>query len=175
MRKFLKGKVSIIIPTYNEANNINFLLKEIIQEINIRDYEIIIVDDGSTDNTINNIFREYYQNEKVKVIQREYNKGLLQSIKFAIQSISGEHFVVMDGDGQHSPKDILVLLKELKHNDLAIGVRNLDNTRSISKKRNFMSKFFNKVVILILKQKISDPLTGFFAANISILNKTMII
>ena len=171
MKKFLKNKISIIIPTYNEANNIISLIREIIKEIDNKDYEIIIVDDGSSDDTVNNIFKEYSKNNKIKIIQREYNKGLLHSIKFAIQSITGEYFVVMDGDGQHSPKDILILLKDLENNDLVIGVRNLQKTESISKKRNLISKFFNKIIIIILKQKISDPLTGFFAGNVSTLNK----
>ena len=52
MRKFLKNKISIIIPTYNEANNIISLIREIIKEIDNKDYEIIIVDDGSSDDSI---------------------------------------------------------------------------------------------------------------------------
>ncbi len=89
MRKFIKNKISIIIPTYNEAENINTLLEEIINEVKNKEYEIIIVDDGSNDETVNNIFKNYNQNNKIKVIQREYDRGLLQSIKFALQSISG--------------------------------------------------------------------------------------
>ncbi len=171
MRKFIKSKLSIIIPTYNEAENINILLEEIINVVKNMDYEIIVVDDGSTDKTVDNIFKSYSQNNKIKIIQREFDKGLLQSIKFALQSISGEYFLVMDGDGQHSPKNILTLLKDLEKNDLSIGIRDLEETTSISKKRSLLSKFFNSIVGYIFKKKLSDPLTGFFAGNINILNK----
>jgi len=175
MRKFIKSKLSIIIPTYNEAENINILLEEIINVVKNMDYEIIVVDDGSTDKTVDNIFKSYSQNNKIKIIQREFDKGLLQSIKFALQSISGEYFLVMDGDGQHSPKNILTLLKDLEKNDLSIGIRDLEETTSISKKRSLLSKFFNSIVGYIFKKKLSDPLTGFFAGNINILNKKKVL
>ena len=170
MRKFIKNKISIIIPTYNEAENINTLLEEIINEVKNKEYEIIIVDDGSNDETVNNIFKNYNQNNKIKVIQREYDRGLLQSIKFALQSISGEYFVVMDGDGQHSSKDINVLLKELNHNDLVVGSRDLNNIDSMQQSRVSLSKFFNIVISYILPTKLTDPLTGFFAGKIFLLN-----
>ena len=55
MRKFIKNRLSIIIPTYNEENNITALTSEIIDLMQDKDYEILIVDDGSTDSTVKNI------------------------------------------------------------------------------------------------------------------------
>ena len=171
MRRFVKNKLSIIIPTFNEADNVNKLIDEIIGEIQNKEYEIIIVDDGSTDNTVDNIFEKFNQNSRIKVIQREHDRGLLQSIKFALQSITGEFFLVMDGDGQHSPKDINLLLNELNNSDLVIGSRDLNNLNSMSKERISISKFFNQVLSIVLSIKLSDPLTGFFAGKVSILNQ----
>ena len=171
MRKFIKDKISIIIPTFNEGENINKLIDGIIHEVKNREFEIIIVDDGSEDQTVDNIFSIYKNNNSIKVIQREYDRGLVQSIKFALQSITGEYFVIMDGDGQHSPKDINLLVSDLKQNDLVIGCRDLANITAISKQRALLSKFFNSLVSIILSKKLADPLTGFFAGNISILNK----
>ena len=87
MRKYIKNRLSIIIPTYNEANNIISLTTEIIDLMKDRDYEILIVDDGSTDSTVENIFVHHNDNKNIKVFQREYDRGLLQSIKFAFQSM----------------------------------------------------------------------------------------
>ena len=171
MRKYIKKKISIIIPTFNEEYNIINLINNINEQFKDYDYEIIIVDDGSTDNTVENIFLEFKNNKNINVIQRELDRGLLQSIKFALQSITGEKFVVMDGDGQHSPKDIMPLIKELDHYDLSIGSRELKNMTSMSSGRVFLSKFFNSVVRTIISIKLSDPLTGFFAGRVSLLNK----
>lgn len=171
MRKYIKKKISLIIPTYNEENNIINLITEIIKELKNYNYEIIIVDDGSIDNTVENIFQKFENNKNIVVIQREIDRGLIQSIKFALQSISGEIFVVMDGDGQHSPKNIKPLIKELDKFDLSIGSRELKNMTSMSKTRVFLSRFFNLVVRTIISTKLSDPLTGFFAGKAALLNK----
>ena len=171
MRKFIEKKISIVIPTLNEESNIIQLINEINNELSDIDYEIIIVDDGSTDATAKKILNEFKDNQSVKLIQRQHDKGLVQSIKFGLQSITGEYFVVMDGDRQHSPSNIKTLLSGLQENDLAIGVRNLKNLNVISIKRLFLSKFFNKILQLILSTKISDPLTGFFAGKVSLLNQ----
>ena len=170
MRKYIKNRLSIIIPTYNEANNIISLTSEIIDLMKDRDCEILIVDDGSTDSTVENIFDHFNDNKNIKVFQREYDRGLLQSIKFALQSMTGEYFVVMDADRQHAPTDINPLVSYLDNYDLVIGVRDLKNLTQVSAKRSFLSKLFNKIIKLILSVKISDPLTGFFAGKISLLN-----
>ena len=172
MRKFIKNKVSIIIPTYNEEDNINNLIVQVLNALKNVNCEIIIVDDGSTDQTAEIILKIFEDNANVKLIQREESsKGLLQSIKFALQTITGEYFAVMDGDGQHTPDDLLTLINELETSDFVIGVRDLKNTASISTFRRNLSKFFNKILSVMLGKVISDPLTGFFAGKISILNK----
>jgi len=172
MRKFIKKKISIIIPTYNEEDNINDLVIQISNALKNVNYEIIIVDDGSTDQTAEIILKNFENNDNVKLIQREESsKGLLQSIKFAMQTVTGEYFVVMDGDGQHTSDDMLRLINELEISDFVIGVRDLNNTTSISTLRRNLSKLFNKILSVMLGKTISDPLSGFFAGKISILNK----
>ena len=89
MRKCIKNRLSIIIPTYNEEDNIVGLTAAIIDLMKDRDYEILIVDDASTDSTVENIFNHFSDNKNIKVFQREYDRGLLQSIKFAFQSMTG--------------------------------------------------------------------------------------
>ena len=132
MEKYIENKLSIIIPTYNEAENIVKLLKEIIAVLDNKNFEIIVVDDDSEDSTASKI-NNYFKNEKrIKLIQRKQKRDLVQSIKLALQTITGSNFLVMDGDGQHDPKDIPSTIKLLKNNDLVVGARNLRDIKSIS-------------------------------------------
>ena len=169
MEKYIENKLSIIIPTYNEAENIVKLLNEIIAVLDNKNFEIIVVD-NSKDSTASRIINNFKM-KKNKINPKKTRRDLVQSIKLALQTISGSNFLVMDGDGQHDPKDIPSTLELLKNNDLVIGTRNLRDIKSISKIRVILSKFFNLVSNIILKQKISDPLTGFFAGKIHLLNK----
>jgi dolichol-phosphate mannosyltransferase len=171
MKKHIKNKLSIIIPTYNEAENIVNLLNEILVELHNFNFEIIVVDDGSEDLTAEIIIKNFQENDKIKLIRRRLDKGLLQSIKLGLQTISGTAFLVMDGDGQHDPKDIPGIIDLLENNDLVIGVRDLSKTQIISRMRINLSRFFNFLTNLVLQQKISDPLTGFFAGKINLLNQ----
>ena len=171
MRKYIKNKISIIIPTFNEANNIISLLNDLKKFLKEKDFEIIIVDDGSTDNTVNNIFLAFQNDKIIKVIQREFDRGLLQSIKFALQSITGEYFVVMDGDGQHSPNDLSKIINNIEDNDLVVGYRNLQKTNSLSSERIIFSRIFNVILRFVISKKLIDTLTGFFGGKVSLLNK----
>ena len=65
MRKFIQKKISVVIPTFNEENNIVTLINEIIDELNNKDYEIIIVDDGSTDATVSNILDKFKDHKNI--------------------------------------------------------------------------------------------------------------
>ena len=171
MRKYIKNKFSIIIPTFNEANNIVLLIDDIKRNLTGKNFEILIVDDGSTDNTVDNILSNFQNDNSIKVIQREFDRGLLQSIKFALQSITGEYFIVMDGDGQHLPSDLSKIIINLKDNDLVVGYRNLQRTNSITNERIIFSKLFNSILRFVLSKKLIDPLTGFFGGKINLLNK----
>lgn len=171
MKENNKNKLSIVIPTYNEAENIVGLINEILSTLNRINFEIIVVDDDSKDSTAKKILKNFKENNRIILIRRKYDRGLVQSIKQGLQTITGSLFLVMDGDGQHDPRDIIGMLKLLKKSDLVIGIRKFDSNKSISETRQSLSKFFNFLTRIVLKKKIKDPLTGFFAGKIFLLNK----
>ena len=102
---------SIVIPIYNEEDNINILYNEIKKELSkIIDYEIIFVNDGSTDGS-KNILRNLENYKDIKIIQHQFNLGQSRSLLSGISSSKYETIVTLDGDGQNDPRDILKLTK----------------------------------------------------------------
>ena len=168
--------LSIIIPTFNEAESIINLLIEIesIMEES-QAFEIIVVDDNSPDNTYEIIQNYILDNNKlfISVIKRTWSKGLSSAVIEGSALAKFSYIAVMDGDGQHDPNDLKMLFREmLKSNkDIAIGSRflNSKNSDSLSKKRNLISIVGNSFSSLILKKKLSDPLSGFFVVKSSLL------
>lgn len=113
------AKVSVIVPVYNEEQAIGMVLNRLKEQAEINHWEILIVNDASTDNTAN-IIKAY---EGFKVINQPYNKGYGAAIKAGIRAASGEVLVFIDGDGQHDPDDIPAFLKEMEHYDMVVGAR----------------------------------------------------
>ena len=155
---------TIIIPTFNEGENISELLK-LIEKL-YKNISIIISDDGSTDKT-QEIIRKYSKkNKKIKLFDRSRKTvhGLTASVVDASKKVKTKYIVVMDGDLQHPPEKIKDIIKELrKGNDIVAGARkkvfdwSLDR-RTISKGATLLGK-----ARLLLKGAIcNDILSGFF-------------
>ena len=101
------NQLSIIIPIYNEGNNIIILSKKIQKNINIKKYEIIFVDDDSEDNTFENFLYLKKKNKNIRLILRRKNiKDLSQSCILGFKKAKYNFILVMDGDLQHDPKYI---------------------------------------------------------------------
>jgi len=114
-------KLSIIIPAFNEEDVLEKFTEDLARVLSSFNdtYEIILVDDGSTDNTYsiaNNI-------SNIKVIRHPYNKGNGAAVKTGIHKAKGEVLVIIDADGQHDPKHILEMFEMLDEYDLVVGAR----------------------------------------------------
>ena len=164
MKKEDNSDITIIIPTFNEEDNILELLK-IIEKL-YKNIRIIVSDDGSTDKT-KKIVRKYSKkNKKIKLLDRSEKAvhGLTASVVDASKQIKTKYIIIMDGDLQHPPEKIKEIVRELrKGNDIVAGVRrkvfnwSLDR-RIISKVATFLGKSR-----LLLKGAIcNDILSGFF-------------
>ena len=174
-----KAEVSIIIPTYNESENIVQVLKSISEHIQ-KDIaiEAIVVDDNSPDGT-GKLVEDYINDTQNKtgytigVIHRKTKSGLSSAILDGIQHSSGETVVVMDSDFSHPPKIIPQLIEEIKTSkyDIAIASRYTEGgeVNGWSTKRKLISKTAKGIAKVGLGVNESDPMSGFFAFNRNIL------
>src|ERR1044071_7393982 len=107
--------VSIIIPVFNEAEVLPELLNRV-RALNLKQAEVIVVDDGSTDASA-----ETALNAGASVVRHPYNIGNGAAVKSGIRAARGQLIVLMDGDGQHKPEDIPRLLKLSPCKEFAVG------------------------------------------------------
>tara|TARA_B100000989_G_scaffold12496_1_gene8508 strand:+ start:212 stop:889 length:678 start_codon:yes stop_codon:yes gene_type:complete len=140
---------SIIIPLFNEAESIPKLLVEIEQTLKNKEYEIVIVNDASTDNTLEILKK--IKSKKIKLINNISNRGQSYSIHKGITNASYTIIITIDGDGQNDPADIPTLIKEFSRDNnikLIGGIRTnrKDNLLKIvsSKLANFIRSRFLK-------------------------------
>ena len=111
-----KPTVTVIIPAYNEEEGITDVISQL-KELS-RNYEILVVDDGSTDNTY-----KLATETGVKVIRHPYNKGYGAALKTGIRNAEADIVLFMDADGQHQPRDIKKLIQYIGEYDMVVGAR----------------------------------------------------
>ncbi|RKX44277.1 MAG: glycosyltransferase family 2 protein [Thermotogae bacterium] len=153
----LKGKrISVIIPAYNEAKRIGKVLSKIPEFVD----EVIVVDDGSEDNT-----SEVAKNHGAEVIRIEENQGKGAAMREGIKKVSGDIVIFMDADGQHNPEEIEKLVSPILKGeaDFVIGSRLIKTQGKrplIRKISNFLSTSLIKIKLGI---DVKDTQSGFRA------------
>ena len=180
--KFMNSnQVSIIIPTYNESQNIISILKSIGNNLpkNLHT-EAIVVDDNSPDGT-GKLVEDYLKNIKkmadytIKIIHRKAKEGLGSAILKGIQHAKGDMIVVMDCDFSHPPQIIPKLIESIKkyQYDIAVASRYIKGGKiqGWSLKRKFMSKFATLIAKKGLGIDTKDPMSGFFAFKRNIIKE----
>ncbi len=166
---------SVILPTLNENGHIEDLVNNIsnIFENKKIDYEIIVVDDNSSDGTIETIKNMLRGNVNLKLIVRENkNKNLAESINEGIKKSVFDNLVWMDADFQHPPKYIEKFIEKSASNDAIICSRFLSNSEryfnnpELNKDINEnQSYFYNKICKLFLYKDITDYTSGFICVK----------
>jgi dolichol-phosphate mannosyltransferase len=158
--------LSLVIPTYNERENIPILVERVHQVLSNYKYEMIIVDDDSPDGT-GEIAEELAKEYPLRVIHRKNERGLASAVVAGFKKARGEILAVMDADLQHPPKKIPELLKEIENGaDIAVASRYAPGG-SVGE-WNLKRKIISRVATLLAKfvissaRKASDPMSGFF-------------
>ena len=144
---------TIIIPAYNEEEAVRGTITKLIESGIHEKYEILFIDDGSTDNTLS-IIREF----PVKVYRHSYNKGYGAALKTGIRKSMGEKIIIMDSDGQHDPAYIDTIDALLDENDMVIGERT-SNSHKVAN-RTLGKKLIRSVGGYLVEQKLPDFNSG---------------
>lgn len=150
--------ISIVLPARNEAVGLASLLADIRRLVPV-DAEVIVVDDGSTDNTA-----AVAQAAGARVISHPYPKGNGAAIKTGARVAEGEVIVFMDADGQHRPEDIPRLLAKLDEGyDMAVGARGM--TDHAGAHRGLANTIFNRFASWMVNHRVEDLTSGFRAVR----------
>ena len=159
-----KDKIMIVIPAYNEDENIKKVLDELKKDF--KEADILVINDSSKDNTKNVV-----ENENVKCITLPYNlkyaRAVQTGIKYAYYH-DYDYVIQFDADGQHIASEAKKLLKTMKENndDIVIGSRYLNDLGyPCPFFRRVGTKFFELLIRLFCHKKIADPLSGFQCLN----------
>ncbi|MFZ0484127.1 MAG: glycosyltransferase family 2 protein [Desulfobacterales bacterium] len=154
-----KTEVSIIIPAYNEAQTIGDIISRI--RTLYPDFEIIVVNDGSTDDTA-----VIAEEAGATVYSHPYNIGNGAAIKSGIRAASGDILVFMDADFQHNPEDIQTMLNHFPEYDMVVGARSTKDQTSLG--RALGNKIYNWLASYVAKFNIQDLTSGFRAIKSNI-------
>lgn len=145
--------LSIIIPALNEADSLVFLLPEL--KNLYPKAEIIVVNDGSTDNT-----KKICAQFEVKSITHPYRKGNGAAVKSGARNATGDILVFMDADGQHRPEEIEPMLEMVKNGyEMVVGERSPVDHAGLG--RRLANGFYNRFASWMTNQRIGDLTSGF--------------
>ncbi len=114
--------LSVVIPAYNEGSAIGAVLDSLLEHTKTHRWEVIVVDDGSTDNTIEQI-NHRLNNPYLKLVRHPYNRGYGAALKSGVRAATAPLVATMDSDGQHDPHDLLTLLQQANDFNLVVGQR----------------------------------------------------
>lgn len=157
-------KSLVIIPTYNEIDNIERIIEKVLPQH--ESIEMLIVDDNSPDGTGDKVLEIMKDNPKVHILQRQGKMGLgsayVAGFKYAIAN-EYDFVIEMDADFSHNPNDVPRLLKAIEHNDLVIGSRYVQGVNVVNwpMSRLLLSYFASYYVKIITGMKVDDPTGGF--------------
>lgn len=157
-------EVSVVLPCYNERDNIGPLVDRLLDVLSAKAVEILIVDDNSPDGTAELVRRKFAEDPRIRLIVRSTNRGLANSVREGIEAATGKIVVVMDTDFNHSPDDVPLMCHIAERVDMVVGSRFIFGGGMPNRSRYFASYVYNLFMRLVLGTRMDDNLSGFFAA-----------
>ncbi len=154
-----KPELSIVIPAYNEAENLEIILPGLIEFVRQHQWQLIITNDGSKDRT-KQILQSYTDTDVLKVVHHKLNRGYGAAIKSGIEACDTEYLITIDADGQHQMADIEKLFNRMKECDADMIVGSRKGSKDASKMRSVGKSIIRFTAKLMLKVPIHDINSG---------------
>ncbi|MBI2302984.1 MAG: glycosyltransferase family 2 protein [Armatimonadetes bacterium] len=149
-------RLTILIPAYNEAGNLPAVLANLVAQYGADDsVELLVVDDGSSDNT-GEVVREH---PRVRLVQHLQNRGYGAAIKTGVRHALGQVTAVIDADGQHDPQDIDRLVGGMGGYDLVVGARSQSSETTLI--RNLANRVMSGLASYTMRRPLVDVNSGF--------------
>lgn len=154
-------KISIIIPVMNESGNIENIVKKLSASMNIQKlWEVVFVDDGSSDGTLDKLKEESKKDQRIKYVSFSRNFGHQNALRAGYDYADGDCVICMDGDMQHPPELIPQMIKKWQEGyDIVYTIRNEDPNLSFMKRRT--AQIFYKLMNLLSDIKIEAGAADF--------------
>jgi len=161
---------SVIIPTLNEAENIEALIRSLFHHLGSEDIHILIVDDNSNDNTHTIVERLTDEYANLSMIVRIGERGLGSAVREGVSQIQSGSVVTMDADFSHHPRYIPSIFEKLEAGyDVVVGSRHIKGGAIVgwTGDRIAMSLFATRLVAMLFRVKTTDPMSGLMGCRSS--------
>lgn len=155
-----KKLISVIIPSFNEGENVGAIYKEITEFMNGYNYEIIYINDGSKDDSWEKITRLSEKDKRIKGVNFSRNFGHQAAIEAGLKRAKGDAVIMMDGDGQHPPDVIPKLIKKWEEGFEIVNTKRLE-TEKVSVLKKITSKMFYSLINVLSSTKIEEGSADF--------------
>ena len=155
-----KKLISVIIPSFNEGENVGAIYKEITEFMNGYNYEIIYINDGSKDDSWEKITRLSEKDKRIKGVNFSRNFGHQAAIEAGLKKAKGDAVIMMDGDGQHPPDVIPKLIKKWEDGFEIVNTKRLE-TEKVSVLKKITSKMFYSLINVLSSTKIEEGSADF--------------
>ena len=161
-----RAAISIVVPTYNERDNIALLISGLRAALEETwEFEVIVVDDGSPDGTADVVRSAAAEYPSIRLVERPRKLGLGSAVAAGFSLAKGDYWVMMDADLSHRPQDLPILLEALANADIVVGSRYISGgaTQGWPLQRRLMSRAAGMLAQKALGLEIRDATSGFAA------------
>jgi len=159
-------ELTVVVPTFNERDNVVPLVDLLDSALDGIDWEVLFVDDDSPDGTADEVRRMATADRRVRCLQRIDRRGLSSACIEGIMASAAPRVAVMDADLQHDERLLPQMLEVLRDDraDVVVGSRYVSggSTGDLASNRVWISRFASMLGQLVLKARVSDPMSGFF-------------